>query len=125
METYATFLVYLWAIYENVLKAITLAMLIGLFYPILAHSFSNLIQQEILPIKYNKHASVIFLIAGFLTVVFPKKEYLPYIIAASPVASAAISSYQDGKLKKIDTLIDLSLDKAISSITNPNSKENK
>ena len=125
METYASFLVYLWSIYDNLSKAIVLIMMIGLFYPITAFLLNGLSQSETLPIKYSKYAIIVFFISGTLVTLLPKKEYLPYIIAASPVASAVTSSYQDGKLKKIDDLINLSLDKAINSITNPNPKENK
>jgi len=112
----ATLLVYLWSIYENVLELLEIVVLLSIIFSIIGVVYA-LMEQGSLP-KWTKIPIIVLAIAGTIQVFLPKKEMLPYIFAASPVAKAITESATDenGKLNKVNKLIDLSLDKAVEEV---------
>lgn len=125
----ASLLVYIWSIYESI------ESIVGLFTFLLLMSsaiftvcnllFSALEGEgkpkffKLFPKKTLYSFTVLFLV---LDILLPKKEYLPYILSASPVAKAIVSSYEDGKLQKVDAILDKSLDKALKYLEDNTSK---
>ena len=114
----AGFYVYLWSIYGNI--TITIGILLFLSWSCVALMLIFVLEEEYtknLPIKKALTFSVV---VTLIHVALPKKEYLPYIVSATPISKAIIESAtsKDGKLNKVDKLIDISLDKAIEAVQN-------
>lgn len=117
----ASTIVYIWSIYGKLLSLIEIlffagAIIVGILLLIclvttLEENFDYFLNKiKGFPIKSILSIWVIIAVISFL---LPEKKYLPYIFSASPVAKSIINSYEDGKLKKVDNLIDKSLDKAL------------
>ena len=125
----ASFLVYIWGIYgsiENIIGLFAFLLVMSSAIFIVLNLVFSLIEGEDKPKLFNLFPkktlysfTVLFLV---LSVLLPKKEYLPYIISASPVAKAIVSSYEDGKLHKVDAILDKSLDKALKYLEGTSSK---
>lgn len=133
----ASFLVYLWSIYDNLVSLVTafafssscIFIVIGVVYYVLLLSEG----QDYTKIAFRnvpvKTIVAIWLFSVIFNILLPEKKYLPYIISASPVAKTIINSYTDGvigqavdkvqnsaesgKLHKVDEIIDKSLDTAL------------
>lgn len=126
----ASLLVYIWGIYGSI------ELTVGLFTSLLLMSSALFILCNLLfsvlegedkptffklfPKKTLYYFTVLFMV---LDILLPNKEYLPYIISASPVAKAIVSSYEDGKLQKVDAILDKSLDKALKYLEDNTSKQ--
>lgn len=125
----ASFLVYIWSIYgsiENIVGLFAFLLVMSSVIFIVFNFVSSFIEGEDKPKLFNLFPkktlysfTVLFLV---LSILLPKKEYLPYIISASPVAKAIVSSYEDGKLHKVDAILDKSLDKALKYLEDNTSK---
>ena len=121
----AGFYVYLWSIYGNITVAIYIVLILSwLIVALMLVAFfaefmtiQRLEDTKNLPIKKAFAFSVI---ATLIQIALPSKEYLPYIVSATPISKAIIESAtsKDGKLNKVDKLIDMSLDKAIEAVQN-------
>ena len=115
--------VYLWSIYENMaqaVKVLTLSLgvvtiLIYTFY--IAHLLTYVDLKDCYKLPH-KTITIAFVLMTIVNICMPKKEYLPYILSATPISKAIIESAtdKDGKLNKIDKLLDMSLDKAIIEV---------
>lgn len=117
MLEHTTLYIYLWSIYANVTTTVCIICIIA---GILAVAFliPYFIEGSKFP-ELRKGSYIftsIFVVTLLITILTPKKHDLLLILAADPVVSAAIDSYHNGKLKKVDQLIDLSLDKALKTL---------
>ena len=127
----ASFLVYIWSIYEGIEHFISVVAFLLVVFSSIFTVFSimwGIIGGDDMGVmeafaKFPKKTlysfAVLFLV---LSTLLPKKEYLPYIISASPVAKTIVSSYEDGKLQKVDAILDKSLDKALKYLEDNTSK---
>ena len=121
----AGFYVYLWSIYGNITTAITIVLFLSWLCValILVAFFAEFMTIERLEATKNipiKKVLALSVVVTLIHVALPKKEYLPYIVSATPISKAIIESAtsKDGKLNKVDKLIDMSLDKAIEAVQN-------
>lgn len=109
--------IYFYSIYSNIAIAIgliaTVTTVVGLTTAF-AISVENLPGKDIR--KFRNTTLIIAIIFLILSIITPKKEQLLLIFAADPVANTIMDSYQNGKLKKVDQLLDLSLDKALKTL---------
>ena len=110
----AGLMVYIWSIYGNIYTAVWLGVvavigalaLWGVSYVVTEGEYNI---GNILPKK-----TMIFVMV--LSVLLPPKNNLLLIGAATPAAKIIQSSINNGKLKKLDTLTDLALDKALKEL---------
>ena len=109
--------IYLYSIYSNITMAIGIAALTSITLGIIVAVTIWVEELQGQAIRNFRNAMVITaVITSLLSIVTPEKEQLLLIFAADPAMNAVIDSYQNGKLKKVDQLLDLSLDKAIKAI---------
>ena len=109
--------VYFYSIYSNITMAIGLIAIVTTVVGLttaFAISVENLPGQDIR--KFRNTTLIVATIFLILSIITPKKEQLLLIFAADPVANTIMDSYQNGKLKKVDQLLDLSLDKALKTL---------
>ena len=119
----ASLLVYLWSVYEKIEELID-GILIGsgvcvvfLFvFRAVNISFDDEEMNDGLKKAPSKTLITVSAVALILKIAMPSKEYLPYIISASPIAKTIMDSYKDGKIHKVDKIIDKSLDKALEEL---------
>ena len=110
-------LVYLWSVYEKIEELID-GILIGaggcVVFLFVFRAVNILFDDEEMSDCLKKAPSktliTVFAVALILRIAMPSKEYLPYIISASPIAKTIMDSYKDGKI------IDKSLDKALEEL---------
>ena len=127
----AGFYVYLWSIYGSITTIMNIVVFLSwsCFLLILVAFLAefSMIQKledtKNLPVKKTLAISIVLTL---INIALPSKTYLPYILAATPISKAIIESAtsEDGKINKVDKLIDMSLDKAIEAIQN-SAKDNK
>ena len=113
----ASFYVYIWSIYGNIkfLMEFLVAVLfcIGMITWLIGLETDDGIVRG---------RGKLFIIASFIflsmRILMPSKEYLPLIISATPLSKAIIESAtsKDGKLHKMDKLLDMGLDKALIEV---------
>ena len=123
MEEYAGWLVYLWTVWGNIEIIVTIsiislivALIIAIvmyffvydddYYPEMGESAKNWIN------KLYKPLLALVLLNTFV----PSKEQILLIMSATPTAKAITSSFEDGKIKKLDEILDLGLDRAIKKL---------
>ena len=121
----AGFYVYLWSIYGNITTTIGIVLLlswscVAFMLVVFFAEFMTIKRLEDTKNIPIKKALAFSVVVTLIHVALPKKEYLPYIVAATPISKAIIESAtsKDGKLNKVDKLIDMSLDKAIEAVQN-------
>ena len=119
----ASLLVYLWSIYENIETMIGIVFAtsgICTVFLLVFRAMNIFVNDEYMSDALKKIPSktliTVFAVALILKISMPSKEYLPYIISASPVAKTIMESYKDGKIHKIDKIIDKSLDKVLEEL---------
>ena len=112
-------IVYLWSIWDNIqgLLIISITLLLGITF--LAFIFGFMEQDNA---KYYKEYMNIKTIVVLLIIatLMPSKNSLLLVIASEPIAKQITQSYDNGKIKKINDLTDLALDKALKTL-----KDNK
>lgn len=117
MLEHTTLYIYLWSIYSNITITISIICIIAGIIAV-AFLIPYFVEDNKLP-ELRKGSYIftsIFVVTLLITILTPKKHDLLLILAADPIVSAAIDSYHNGKLKKVDQLIDLSLDKALKAL---------
>ena len=113
----ASFYVYLWSIYGNIKFLIELLAAILFCIGMITWLLGLEADDGIV-----RNRGKLFFIASFvflsIRLLMPDKESLPLIISATPLSKAIIESAtsKDGKLHKMDKLIDMSLDKALIEV---------
>lgn len=119
----ASLLVYLWSIYENIETMIGIVfvtsgicMVLFLCFRVMNIFENDEYMSDVLKKIPSKILITVFSVASILAVSMPSKEYLPYIISASHVAKTIMESYKDGKIHKVDKIIDKSLDRVLEEL---------
>ena len=116
-----SFLVYLWSIYPNITNlvggilgaslCVLLAVLVASLFVTIdgnATALTNLWKSV-----YVKLLFTVIGITMLVRTLLPPADHLIFIIAATPAADIIKASYADGKLRKLDQLVDKSLDQAL------------
>ena len=109
--------IYFYSIHSNVTTAIGLIAIVTTVVGLttaFAISVENLPGQDIR--KFRNTTLIVAIIFSILAIITPAKDQLLLIFAADPVANTIVDSYQNDKLKKVDQLLDLSLDKALKTL---------
>ena len=119
----ASLLVYLWSVYGKIENLIEIMLIVSSFIMVfyLIFKVANIFESceymsDALKKVPSKTIITVFAVALILKIAMPSKEYLPYIISASPIAKTIMESYKDGKIHKVDKIIDKSLDKALEAL---------
>lgn len=109
--------IYFYSIYSNITIAIGLVTVVT---TIVGLATAVAIWIEEIPgqavRKFRNTTLMIAVVFSILAIITPKKDQLLLIFAADPVANTIIDSYQNGKLKKVEQILDLSLDKALKTL---------
>lgn len=109
--------IYFYSIYSNITMAIGLVTVVT---TIVGLATAIAIWVEKLPgqviRKFRNTTLIIATVFSILSIITPAKDQLLLIFAADPVANTIIDSYQNGKLKKVEQILDLSLDKALKTL---------
>ena len=109
--------IYLYSIYSNITMAIgliaTTTIVVGLVTAVTIW-VEDIPGQAVR--KFRNTTLIVAAIFSILAIITPAKDQLLLIFAADPVANTIVDSYQNGKLKKVDQLLDLSLDKALKTL---------
>ena len=109
--------IYFYSIYSNITIAVGLVTVVT---TIVGLATAVTIWVEDIPgqavRKFRNTTLIVAAIFSILSIITPAKDQLLLIFAADPVANTIMDSYQNGKLKKVDQLLDLSLDKALKTL---------
>lgn len=111
-----TILVYVYSIYDNILgffntTAVLSFVVSGL---VVAYSIEN--SRKAL-LKYLWLVVPCFILTMTVSILLPDKEYLPVILGAEPITTQVMESIQDGKLDKINTIVDNILEKQLQELS--------
>ena len=112
-------IVYLWNIWDKIQVLLIISIILLIVLAFIAFIYGVVEQDNA---KYYKEYINIktIIILSIIATLMPSKNGLLLIIASKPIAKQITQSYDNGKLKKINDLTDLALDKALKTI-----KDNK
>ena len=116
-----SFLVYLWSIYPNITSLVggILGIALCALLAALVASLFVAVDGDATTLIYlwkSAYAKLLFTVIGvslLFRTLLPPADHLIFIIAATPAADIIKASYADGKLRKLDQLVDKSLDQAL------------
>ena len=116
-----SFLVYLWSIYPNIsdlvggILGVSLCVLLAALIATMVMALEN--EAALVAVVWKSvYAKLLLTVIGITMLVrtlLPPADHLIFIIAATPAADIIKASYADGKLRKLDQLVDKSLDQAL------------
>lgn len=105
-------LVYFYGIYDNVMTLFVLIAIISLVASIAIILFINVGECSGSK-KWVYFTIPLFIACALLKTAMPSKEYLPLIVGIEPITKQILESAKDGKLNKLNIIIDKTLDKSI------------